>query len=47
MGQDSQNEQDHLTHWEDARDCLINCEKVIFYFNYFYYLIILFINFIY
>ncbi|RIA79231.1 hypothetical protein C1645_683672, partial [Glomus cerebriforme] len=22
MGQDSQNEQDHLTHWEDARDCL-------------------------
>ncbi|GBB89903.1 hypothetical protein RclHR1_16750002 [Rhizophagus clarus] len=28
MGQDSQNEQDHLIHWEDARDCLINYEKL-------------------
>ncbi|EXX55631.1 uncharacterized protein OCT59_019783 [Rhizophagus irregularis] len=28
MGQDSQNEQDRLTHWEDARDCLINYEKL-------------------
>ena len=29
MGQDSQNEQDRLSHWDDARDCLINCEKVL------------------
>jgi hypothetical protein len=37
MGQDSQNEQDHLTHWEDARDCLINYEKVnILFLNKFF-----------
>ncbi|CAI2168923.1 1459_t:CDS:2 [Funneliformis geosporum] len=30
MGQDSQNEQDHLTYLDDARDCLINCEKAFY-----------------
>ncbi|CAG8464474.1 11769_t:CDS:2, partial [Scutellospora calospora] len=29
MGQDSlQNKEDYLAHWEDARDCLITCEKL-------------------
>ncbi|CAG8568267.1 5842_t:CDS:2 [Acaulospora morrowiae] len=29
MGQDSsQNEEDQMAHWEDARDCLVTCEKL-------------------
>ena len=39
MGQDSQNGPDQnltVTHWEDARDCLINYEKVSYLKKYTY-----------